>query len=431
MPTKRFAIYSVLAVTTASASACFPSSSGGETPSNGDGGSSNSDGGGGNGVTFSCTQASDSLCTQELAPESAMAAEQQVCTNEMGTFAVGPCTTVGVVACCIEGVITQCYYSESVASIDMLGCVPPNTWMVTGDGGADGGGSGVGVTKLATGPDNTVAMAIDATNIYWAAQADQSGEGTIMSVPIAGGAVTTLATGQDPGGLAVDATTVYWTSDSQVFSVPIGGGTTTNLVPTVFDYTALATGSGDVFLLGSSKVFKEPATGGTPTTLFMGTNTFAGIAVDSTNVYFSESGTTDGVRKVPIAGGTATTISSYTGAPGAIAVDSTNIYWLDATNHSISMAPLTGGTPVILASTDPNNVLPNSAVDGPSAIAVDAKYVYWTNVGNGSVMSVPIAGGTPAVIAESVGPSAIAVDATSVYFLSALGEVDKLSPKPQ
>jgi hypothetical protein len=429
MLTTRLALASALTATLAAAAACFPSSSGGDVPSNGDGGSSNTDGGAS--ATFSCTQVSDSVCTQELAPESAMAAEQQVCTNEMGTFAVGPCPTTGVVACCLEGVITQCYYSESVASIDMLACMPPNTWMVAGDGGADGGGSGVDVTRLAAGPGNAVAIAIDATNVYWATQADQNDDGTIMSVPIGGGAVITLATGQDPVGLAVDATTVYWTSNSQVLSVPIGGGTTTTLVQAVVNYTAIATGSGDVFFVGSSKVFKEPATGGTPTTLFMGTNSFAGIAVDSTNVYFSEFGTTDGVRKVPIAGGTATTISSYTGQPGAIAVDATNIYWLDATNHSISMAPLTGGTPVILASTDPNNVLPNSAVDGPSAIAVDAKYVYWTNAGNGSVMSVPIAGGTPTAIAESVEPSAIAVDATSVYFLSGLGDVDKLSPKPQ
>jgi hypothetical protein len=49
-------------------------------------------------------------------------------------------------------------------------------------------------------------MAVDAANVYFV---DDQG---IESVPIGGGAVTTLAAGVSANGIAVDANNVYWTS---------------------------------------------------------------------------------------------------------------------------------------------------------------------------------------------------------------------------
>jgi hypothetical protein len=52
-----------------------------------------------------------------------------------------------------------------------------------------------------------VSLAVDATNVYLSGDAN----GALVTVPICGGTVTTLATRRGPG-IAVDANSVYWTN---------------------------------------------------------------------------------------------------------------------------------------------------------------------------------------------------------------------------
>jgi hypothetical protein len=67
------------------------------------------------------------------------------------------------------------------------------------------------------------ALAIDATAAYWAQPGHGVGDGTILKVPLTGGSVTTLASGQCfPGSITVDTTSVYWTT--------YGTGTTSGTV---------------------------------------------------------------------------------------------------------------------------------------------------------------------------------------------------------
>ena len=61
--------------------------------------------------------------------------------------------------------------------------------------------------QLATNQNGSLGVAVDATTVYWTNHVG----GTVQSVPTGGGTVTPLASGQSgAGGIAVDANSVYW-----------------------------------------------------------------------------------------------------------------------------------------------------------------------------------------------------------------------------
>ena len=63
---------------------------------------------------------------------------------------------------------------------------------------------------LASGQSSPYSIAIDSTSVYWSTCGSENlADGTVMKVPLDGGALVTLATGQgEPVGIAVDATSV-------------------------------------------------------------------------------------------------------------------------------------------------------------------------------------------------------------------------------
>jgi hypothetical protein len=133
---------------------------------------------------------------------------------------------------------------------------------------------------LASGGDvrAPTAVAVDETSVYWANYSNSgsisdggsiSNSGSIVKVPIAGGAISTLASGLNyPIGIAVDGFNVYFITEG---SAP--GGVVTQ----------------------AGTVMRVPITGGAPTTLWSapvdpdaGAALIpAGIAVDANNVYWT------------------------------------------------------------------------------------------------------------------------------------------------
>jgi hypothetical protein len=64
-----------------------------------------------------------------------------------------------------------------------------------------------------------VALAVDAANLYWA-EDGVSALGRILSVPLSGGTITTLAINQnDPLGIVVDDRSVYWANVDSIRSL--------------------------------------------------------------------------------------------------------------------------------------------------------------------------------------------------------------------
>jgi hypothetical protein len=241
-------------------------------------------------------------------------------------------------------------------------------------------------TGASTCPSN---MAVDATNVYWAANQASGGQNvfSLYKVPIAGGSVTTLATEPGNGG----GSTAFALSAMQViFEPPTSGG-------------------------GSISLAAVSIAGGPSTSIPILTGGVGVFTADSSSVYVLNSG-------CPCGGGTNGSNSSYTGPP----------------TGSLGKISLDGSPPVTLA----------QILGETEAIAVDATHVYWST--DASVQKVSRAGGPATSIAGNLTGGAspyvcngcsgsgccqtsidLAVDATSVYIADSLPGVNAILKVPK
>jgi uncharacterized repeat protein (TIGR03803 family) len=178
------------------------------------------------------------------------------------------------------------------------------------------------------------------------------GAGGVFSVPVTGGGPTVLTSfngrtdgGVPIGGLILSGTTLYGTTESggayedgAVFSLPIGGGTATQLASfngsngngplsglvlsgnTLYGTTQLGG------LYGDGAVFSVPISGGTPTVLASfngsnGSNPYGGLVLSGNTLYgttlIGGANSLGEVFSLPITGGTPTVLASFSGSNGA------------------------------------------------------------------------------------------------------------------
>jgi hypothetical protein len=245
-------------------------------------------------------------------------------------------------------------------------------------------------------------IAVDETSVYWTTCDNTQTKGSIMKVAIAGGPPVALAPNEGcPAGVAVNATSAYW----------------------IIRSTAVRDADGGIARNGS---VRKVALGGGPITTLVSGWSPVGVAVDSANVYWTDLVEAldppygaPAIVRVPTGGGVpAVFASGPSGGPGytfPIALDRTYVYWANQYLNTISKVALSSGASTTLAGiVDPR---------GPAvALAVDPTGVYWTaggdtNDGCGDVEGAPLAGGAAKSLASGSRPLGIAVDGTSVYWI--------------
>jgi hypothetical protein len=269
---------------------------------------------------------------------------------------------------------------------------------------------------IASGLNNPFGIAVDATNVYFT----DYDANTVGSVPIDGGPVTVLAKDQlGAYGIAVDSESVYFAAADHIGKVPLGGGTDTTLVANIWSGGAngqsLAIDATTVyFALLDGTVESVPLGGGAVTTLTKSPGYLYDIALGGDKLYW---GSTDNdhnflgtIRSVGIGGGSSEAIAQHQNLPNAVHLDGTTVYFAGVEVAPLASVPVDGG---------PVNVLATSASVYPGGITVDEQYVYWTDWINGTLSRVPKGGGGVTVLASGqYEPSAVAVDATSIYWLN-------------
>jgi hypothetical protein len=218
------------------------------------------------------------------------------------------------------------------------------------------------VTPLASVSGTPLDLLYDGTNVRWTeitANIGQYGEtGMIESVPLGGGAVTTVYQGGDaPRELAQDLQgRLNWTEGG-----PVGvteGFARIARIGATGSAEAVATGINAAYLVSSYLIALNALSGQYPFSL--------PLVATSTSLLIGDRWR---IKSLPLTGGQLTTVAAPDGGVIAgLATDGTSVYW-DDSSSSVSEAPAGGGA--ITALVPPSVVSGYAGPGGPIVLAPD------------------------------------------------------------
>ena len=271
----------------------------------------------------------------------------------------------------------------------------------------------------------TTDVVVDDANVYWVNTVSSWGcspscTWIIQQVPLAGGKPITLATANRRiVALASDASNIYWEEESQDALEPgCQCGSSIKMVP--------KTGGLPVVLVDGALNGSLPPP---PPGYTAGSWTPAGgLAVNASQIIFGTGNSSSyQIKSVSNSGGDISTladVSSTLAAVRNLTVDQTNVYWIDRVNHTLNALPVGGGNVTVLAS---DLVLPSDS-GNPVALAITADSAYWTEpgpvgsyylqMGTGRIRTVSLSGGTVDTVVGGIdGPVALAVDQQTLVWV--------------
>lgn len=202
--------------------------------------------------------------------------------------------------------------------------------------------SGSATTTIARSPSTSYRSLTVAGNALYFAEGPTGGySGNVVERSAAGVFTTLVANLTQPGDIVFDEGRLYWNDETpfgsySVLSVPAAGGTVTTVVANE-DEGLVAAFAGDLYLEGGDDLVRQPLDGGAATKLVsnIGAQSFA---IDSENLYWA---TYSAIKCVPLVGGRVVTLVSGPGGisrSGAIAVDATTVYWTDQSGGYVAKA---------------------------------------------------------------------------------------------
>jgi hypothetical protein len=273
------------------------------------------------------------------------------------------------------------------------------------------------VTVLLATPGHGRFLAVDVHAVYVTGDA-------LAVVPLDGSAPGTLASPETGvTGVATHGSTVAWTTMQHVLLGANGAPPVTLATANGASLSAVALDdSAAYWLTASGSLFTAPLSGGAARAMGSGPLAPTGgysIAVDPVRVWWKTEYDIRNAPKDPNDGGGIDS-GQYLELfyAGGVALGDGGICWGDTQAATIKCQPFTSPQRVVVA----------TGVH-PLRIATDDTFVYWTDPAAGAVMKAPLTGGSPVTIASNENePWDVAVDGTSVYFTTDDG-VKRATPK--
>jgi hypothetical protein len=211
-------------------------------------------------------------------------------------------------------------------------------------------------------------LTVDDQRVYWT----DTGAGTISSVPLSGGSVVTIASGQSkPLRVAVDATHAYWANNlgGAIMRAPKDGQGAPEVVVAITSPEIFALAGDYVYVATSNHVDRVLKTGGTFSTFstVMGaqndTLTFTEIAADDTAIYGITNRALGGpvLWRIQLSDGTSHQLPfgiTMMTPPLPLRLDATNVYFENGYNlhHVVGLEKTQGSSQVQIDPALPTNM---------------------------------------------------------------------------